>query len=145
MSHDTLTITLIGGPTALLEVAGLRLLTDPTFSPPGAYPTGAVTLTKLTGPAMELEAIGDIDAVLLSHDQHADNLDPAGRACLASARRVLTTKVGADRLSEEFWAASRGSLLGIPIISSARRVTSSTSQLRPRGTGQRASSPSLAR
>ena len=102
MSHDTLTITLIGGPTALLEVAGLRLLTDPTFSPPGDYPSGPVTLTKLTGPAMDLEAIGNIDAVLLSHDQHPDNLDPAGRACLASARRVLTTTVGADRLSEEF-------------------------------------------
>lgn len=102
MSHDTLTITLIGGPTALLEVAGARLLTDPTFSPPGEYPSGRVTLTKLVGPALELEALGAIDAVLLSHDQHPDNLDPAGRACLASARHVLTTKVGAERLSEEF-------------------------------------------
>ncbi|HEU0028936.1 MAG TPA: MBL fold metallo-hydrolase [Ktedonobacterales bacterium] len=102
MSHDTLTVTLIGGPTALLEVAGLRFLTDPTFSPPGDYPSGRVTLTKLAGPALELEALGNIDAVLLSHDQHPDNLDPAGRACLASARHVLTTKVGAERLSEEF-------------------------------------------
>jgi L-ascorbate metabolism protein UlaG (beta-lactamase superfamily) len=30
-------ITLIGGPTALIEVAGYRLLTDPTFDPPGDY------------------------------------------------------------------------------------------------------------
>ena len=30
-----LKITYVGGPTALLEVAGLRLLTDPTFDPPG--------------------------------------------------------------------------------------------------------------
>lgn len=102
MSHDTLTVTLIGGPTALLEVAGLRFLTDPTFSPPGAYPSGAVTLTKLVGPALGPEDVGNVDAVLLSHDQHADNLDPDGRAFLASARHVLTTKVGADRLSEEF-------------------------------------------
>lgn len=28
-------ITHIGGPTVLLEVAGWRLLTDPTFDPPG--------------------------------------------------------------------------------------------------------------
>src|SRR5579859_1542433 len=102
MSTDTLTITLIGGPTALLEVAGLRLLTDPTFSPPGAYPSGAITLTKLDGPAIALEDLGSIDAVLLSHDQHADNLDPAGRECLASARHVLTTVVGAERLAGSF-------------------------------------------
>jgi L-ascorbate metabolism protein UlaG (beta-lactamase superfamily) len=29
-----LTITLIGGPTALIEVGGFRLLTDPTFDGP---------------------------------------------------------------------------------------------------------------
>ena len=33
----TLTITLIGGPTALIEIDGFRLLTDPTFDEPGAY------------------------------------------------------------------------------------------------------------
>ena len=27
----------LGGPTALLELGGLRLLTDPTFDPPGDY------------------------------------------------------------------------------------------------------------
>ncbi len=52
ISMDTLKITLIGGPTALLEIGGLRVLTDPTFDPPGSY-TGAVTLTKLTGPALK--------------------------------------------------------------------------------------------
>jgi L-ascorbate metabolism protein UlaG (beta-lactamase superfamily) len=36
--------------------------------------------------------------VLLSHDQHPDNLDPAGRALLPHVPRVLTTVDGADRL-----------------------------------------------
>jgi L-ascorbate metabolism protein UlaG (beta-lactamase superfamily) len=31
----------LGGPTALLEVGGLRLLTDPSFDPPGDYPVGS--------------------------------------------------------------------------------------------------------
>ncbi len=31
----TAVITLIGGPTALIEVDGFRLLTDPTFDDPG--------------------------------------------------------------------------------------------------------------
>ncbi len=51
---DTVKITLIGGPTALLEVGGLRVLTDPTFDPPGSY-AGAATLTKLTGPALKID------------------------------------------------------------------------------------------
>ena len=39
-------ITLIGGPTALIEVNGFRLLTDPTFDAPGEYPLPHVTLKK---------------------------------------------------------------------------------------------------
>ena len=34
-SDRTLTALLVGGPTAVLEYGGLRLLTDPTFDPPG--------------------------------------------------------------------------------------------------------------
>jgi len=94
----SLSITLIGGPTALIEIDGFRLLTDPTFDAPGDYPLPHVTLEKLEGPAMSADAVGEIDAVLLSHDQHADNLDTSGRAFLSKARRVLTTKVGASRL-----------------------------------------------
>jgi L-ascorbate metabolism protein UlaG (beta-lactamase superfamily) len=44
-------ITLIGGPTTLIEVNGFRLLTDPTFDAPGEYKLPHVTLKKLTGPA----------------------------------------------------------------------------------------------
>lgn len=91
-------ITLIGGPTALIEVDGFRLLTDPTFDAPGDYRMPHTTLTKTSGPALTAAAIGPIDAVLLSHDQHADNLDNSGRAFLARAPRVLTTVAGARRL-----------------------------------------------
>src|SRR5205807_6755284 len=94
----TLSITLIGGPTALIEVDGFRLLTDPTFDAPGPYPLPHVTLTKTSGPALDAAEIGPVDAVLLSHDQHADNLDGSGRAFLARAPRVLTTVAGATRL-----------------------------------------------
>ena len=95
---NSLRITLIGGPTALIEVDGFRLLTDPTFDAPGAYQLPHVTLEKLSGPALGTEALGEVDAVLLSHDQHADNLDHSGKAFLAKAKRVLTTVAGAKRL-----------------------------------------------
>jgi L-ascorbate metabolism protein UlaG (beta-lactamase superfamily) len=92
------TITLIGGPTALIELGGLRFLTDPTFDDPGDYQLPHVTLKKTAKPALQTEELGQIDAVLLSHDQHADNLDLAGRAFLPKARQVLTTRAGAARL-----------------------------------------------
>ncbi|HEX7086269.1 MAG TPA: MBL fold metallo-hydrolase [Vicinamibacterales bacterium] len=91
-------LTHVGGPTLLLEFGGHRFLTDPTFSPPGDYQSGAVVLTKLAAPAVAPEVIGKVDAVLLSHDHHADNLDPAGREYLPNAGVVLTTKAGAERL-----------------------------------------------
>jgi L-ascorbate metabolism protein UlaG (beta-lactamase superfamily) len=94
----TLSITLIGGPTALIEIDGFRLLTDPTFDAPGDYHLPHVKLEKLVGPALSAEEIGEIDAVLLSHDQHSDNLDHSGRDFLGRAKRVLTTEVGAKRV-----------------------------------------------
>ncbi len=91
-------LTLIGGPTALIEVAGTRLLTDPTFDEPQAYDAGTITLVKQTGPATDPASLLPIDAVLLSHDHHWDNLDHSGRAFLTHAPRVLTTPAGASRL-----------------------------------------------
>jgi L-ascorbate metabolism protein UlaG (beta-lactamase superfamily) len=93
-------LTHIGGPTSLIEVDGVRLLTDPTFDPPGqhysfGFGTGS---TKTAGPAIAVDALGDIDAVLLSHDQHDDNLDHAGRDALNRAGKVLTTLAGSRRL-----------------------------------------------
>lgn len=97
-SRTKIRLTHIGGPTLLLELGGRRFLTDPTFSPPGDYPSGAVVLTKLTPPAVAPEVVGNVDAVLLTHDHYADNLDPAGRDYLPNAGVVLTTKAGAERL-----------------------------------------------
>ena len=53
-------ITLIGGPTALIEANGFRLLTDPTFDPPGEYALPHVTLKKLAGPTRTAAEIGRV-------------------------------------------------------------------------------------
>lgn len=100
MSTHDLRMTYIGGPTALIEWGGLRLLTDPTFDPAGsAYRSGAYELRKTLDPALPADALGPLDAVLLSHDHHFDNLDDSGRASLGRASRVLTTMAGAARLA----------------------------------------------
>ncbi|HET9449550.1 MAG TPA: MBL fold metallo-hydrolase [Aggregicoccus sp.] len=99
MRSPSLSLTLIGGPTVLIQVGELRFLTDPTFDPAGSmYEMGPVTAHKLTSPALSPDAVGHVDAVLLSHDEHADNLDTLGRALLPRAGRVLTTTSGARRL-----------------------------------------------
>jgi L-ascorbate metabolism protein UlaG (beta-lactamase superfamily) len=95
-----LRITHIGGPTVLIEAAGWRLLTDPTFDRPGlryGFGWGSHS-TKLAGPSVGPDQLGEIDAVLLTHDQHDDNLDPAGRELLPRAEVVVTTEPGARRL-----------------------------------------------
>jgi L-ascorbate metabolism protein UlaG (beta-lactamase superfamily) len=93
-------LTHVGGPTVLIEAAGWRLLTDPTFDPPGGeYRFGwGSGSTKLAGPALPVESVLPVDAVLVTHDHHGDNLDAAGRALLPSARVVVTTISGAERL-----------------------------------------------
>lgn len=98
MTDSDITLTLVGGPTVLIETAGMRLLTDPTFDPPGRYPEAAVPLEKTVGPALSRQEIGTLDAVLLSHDQHLDNLDRSGRAILPTATVTFTTRAGAARL-----------------------------------------------
>ncbi|MDR7303535.1 MBL fold metallo-hydrolase [Haloactinomyces albus] len=95
-------VRVFGGPTALFEYGGLRFVTDPTFDAPGDYqvPNGPV-LTK-TAPSEGVPAdLGRVDVVLLSHDEHADNLDDSGRALLADVPLTLTTPDGGQRLGEK--------------------------------------------
>jgi L-ascorbate metabolism protein UlaG (beta-lactamase superfamily) len=88
----------VGGPTLLLRWAGRAVISDPTFDPPGEY-AGGVTLRKLAGPAVGVAELGPLDLALVSHDQHADNLDGAGRALLTSVPTVLSTALAATRLA----------------------------------------------
>jgi L-ascorbate metabolism protein UlaG (beta-lactamase superfamily) len=99
MSTLSARATYIGGPTVLLEVEGFRLLTDPTFDPAGTeYPTAVYTLRKTENPAIATAELPAIDAVLLSHDHHFDNLDRAGRLLIERAPVIFTTTAGAERL-----------------------------------------------
>ncbi|MQA96407.1 MAG: MBL fold metallo-hydrolase [Streptosporangiales bacterium] len=99
---DTISVRYVGGPTAVLGLGGLRLLTDPTFDPPGEHPIGGTrVLTKTAGPGVSPEEIGPVDAVLLSHDQHPDNLDSSGRELLGTVPLVLSTASARERLGEQ--------------------------------------------
>jgi len=82
----------------VLEIGGLRMMTDPTLDPAGeTFMIGdRPGYWKTSGPATT--SIGHIDVVLLSHDQHKDNLDNQGRKLLETVQRTFTTIDGAKRL-----------------------------------------------
>lgn len=99
MKNETaLKVTYLNGPTAIIEISGLRFITDPTFDPSGTvYSIGKdLSVSKTAGPvALEL---GEIDFVLLSHDQHDDNFDTLGREFSKNVKRIFTTVDGAGRI-----------------------------------------------
>jgi L-ascorbate metabolism protein UlaG (beta-lactamase superfamily) len=94
----TFSVRHLGGPSALVEVGGVRFLIDPTFDGPGEYPIGSRALTKTGAAVVTPDDVGDIAAVLLSHDQHPDNLDRGGREYVATAPLALSTASAAERL-----------------------------------------------
>jgi L-ascorbate metabolism protein UlaG (beta-lactamase superfamily) len=87
-------ICVLGGPTTVVDIAGRRIVMDPTFDPPGEHDY----LTKIAGPAVTAEALGEVDVVLISHDQHPDNLDDEGHRMALAAPLVLTHPGAAGRL-----------------------------------------------
>lgn len=112
MSASTFTskvsITHIGTATAILDIDGITFLTDPFFSPAGSEwptPSGQKPLKVHDDPAIKMNELPHIDAVLLSHENHPDNLDELGRQLL-DGRLVVTTNDGASNL------APRPSVLG---------------------------------
>lgn len=95
----TLNVTHIGTATAILQINGVNFITDPFFSPAGSFwDTGLVILKVTEDPALRLDQLPVIDAVLLSHEDHPDNLDELGRQLL-DARHVFTTVDGGKNLS----------------------------------------------
>jgi L-ascorbate metabolism protein UlaG (beta-lactamase superfamily) len=91
-------ITYIDTATAIFHLDGINLLTDPVFSPAGTeWDLGAVVLKNTEAAALKVEDLPPFDAVLLSHEDHPDNLDEPGRLLL-DGRHVFITLDGAKKL-----------------------------------------------
>jgi L-ascorbate metabolism protein UlaG (beta-lactamase superfamily) len=93
-ARDGFAIGVVGGPTTVIDIGGSRFVVDPTFDPAG----DKVYLTKLRGPAVAAAELGAVDAVLVSHDLHPDNLDGSGKEFALAAPVLLTGPRAAERL-----------------------------------------------
>ncbi|TDZ19336.1 UPF0173 metal-dependent hydrolase [Colletotrichum orbiculare MAFF 240422] len=95
-------VSFVGTATTILEWQGIRILTDPNFLHAGdhVHLGPGVTAERQTNPALDLDELPEIDAVLLSH-YHEDHFDrlvenslnrdfpiittPHAKSCLASS------------------------------------------------------------
>ena len=96
------------------------MLSDPTFDPPGrrySFGWGAGS-TKTVGPAVPADGLPPLDVVLVTHDQHGDNLDTAGRSAPARRpARVATTQAepaGSDCRTCVAWRRGRARRVSAP-------------------------------
>ena len=84
----------------LIDLNGFRILTDPALDEAGGvYPASAGrVLKKIQSPAIWAADLGPVDLVLISHDQHKDNLDNAGREFIQTAPMIISTREARERL-----------------------------------------------
>jgi L-ascorbate metabolism protein UlaG (beta-lactamase superfamily) len=88
----SLSLTFIGNATVLLRWGPFTLLTDPNFLHAGerAYLGWGLTSKRLLEPAMQVEDLPHLDAVVLSH-LHGDHFDRRARRGLDRALPIVTT------------------------------------------------------
>ena len=92
-------LTFVGTATTLLHLGGFTLLTDPNFVRRGqrVHLGYGLNSKRLTDPALSIEALPPLDAVLLSH-LHGDHFDRVARRELPRQPPVVTTQHAAKRL-----------------------------------------------
>ena len=110
-----LAVTWLGHATALIEIDGYRVLTDPVWGQ-RCSPSRTVGPQRLHPPPLDIEALPALDVILISHD-HYDHLDMATVRTLARTQRAqFVTALGvgahlrewgipANRITELDWDA----------------------------------------
>jgi L-ascorbate metabolism protein UlaG (beta-lactamase superfamily) len=93
-------LTFVGTATTLLRLGPFTLLTDPNFLHRGqrAYLGKGLWSRRLTEPSLTVDALPELDAVVLSH-LHGDHFDRVARAGLARTAPVVTTPHAGPRLA----------------------------------------------
>lgn len=95
--------TWLGHSTVLLELDGARILTDPVWGP-RASPSSVIGPKRFQPVPIDIDAIGPIDMVIVSHD-HYDHLDALSVRALARQGLRFCTSLGVGAHLEAFGVA----------------------------------------
>ena len=103
------TLFFIGTATSLIRYGEITVLTDPNFLHRGerAYLGRGLTARRLTEPAMSVEELPEVTAVVLSH-LHGDHWDRRAQRGLPRDTPVITTPHAARRLHWRGFSRSIG-------------------------------------
>jgi L-ascorbate metabolism protein UlaG (beta-lactamase superfamily) len=105
VGHGEIGVTFVGHATVLIEIDGIRILTDPVLS------SRVVALKRLVAPGLPRGGLPELDLVLVSHG-HLDHLDLPTHRRIASRRTValvaenlgdLVERCGYDDVVEMPW------------------------------------------
>jgi L-ascorbate metabolism protein UlaG (beta-lactamase superfamily) len=121
-----LRVTWFGHSSTLLEVDGVRLLTDPIWSD-RASPVEWIGPRRWYPPTIALAQLPPVDAVLISHD-HYDHLDWATIVAMRSWKNVFVVPLGLgahlarwgiapERIVElDWWQSTRVGALAVTLV-----------------------------
>jgi L-ascorbate metabolism protein UlaG (beta-lactamase superfamily) len=96
-------VTFVGTATTLLRLGSFTLLTDPNFLHAGeaAYLGYGLWSRRRTQPAMDIDELPDLDAVVLSH-LHGDHFDRVAKVRLPRSVPIISTPEAALRLGRNW-------------------------------------------
>lgn len=98
-----LRVTWLGHSTQLIEIDGLRILTDPVWGP-RASPWSYLGPERWYDPPLPLDELPTLDAVVISHD-HYDHLDMPTITALAATNTKFLVPLGVGA-HLEYWGVA---------------------------------------
>lgn len=138
--HDDPTtgrLTFVGTATVILELGGLRILTDPNFLHQGDHaPLGyGLRSKRLTHPALELDEVLPVDLVVLSH-HHGDHFDEVAAEGLPDGTPIISTPHACRKLARQgftsTWPLDRWESQVVTFPGGALEVTAMPAKHAPR-------------
>ncbi len=106
---DEVSLYFVGTATTVIRCAGFTVLTDPNFLHRGqrAYLGFGLSSPRLTEPALRVDQLPELDAVVLSH-LHGDHWDRVARRGLDRDLPIVTTPHASKRLQLQGFARATG-------------------------------------
>ncbi len=104
-----ITVTFVGNATTLITAGSVTLLTDPNFLHRGqhAYLGYGLASKRLKAPALSVDELPPLDAILLSH-MHGDHWDRVSQKSLDHDLPIITTTHAAKRLRHRGFGQALG-------------------------------------